>query len=196
VPRYIDHDQRRRDVIVVATDLVVTGGRSALTIRSLAEAAGWSTKAVSHYFTDMAELLHATYTAAADRAKLRIDAVTAGDPTDVQGFVEALLPMDAERRRDWAIWFAFWSEALTSDRLGADQRERARSNTERIRRMLDRRRVEQRIDPACDVAEASRRLSALIPGVAGLAMFDPKQWTAARQREIVAGELRLLGVGP
>ncbi len=196
MPRYIDPDQRRRDVIAAATDLVVTSGRAALTIRNVAEAVGSSTKSVSHYFADMAELLHATYAAAADRARARIEAVIASDPSDVQGFVEALLPLDAERRRDWSVWFAFWSEALTSDALSADQRERSRTTTARIERMLKKLRAEQRIDSSCDVANAARRIGALIPGIAGQAMFDPAGWPPARQRAIVAGELCLLGIPP
>lgn len=194
MPRYIDPDQRRRDVIAAATDLVVTSGRAALTIRNVAEAVGSSTKSVSHYFADMAELLHATYAAAADRARNRIEAVIASDPSDVQGFVEALLPLDDERRRDWSVWFAFWSEALASDALGADQRERSRTTTARIERMLNKLSAEQRIDPSCDVADAARRIGALIPGIAGQALFDPSGWPPSRQRAIVAGELRLLGI--
>lgn len=196
MPRYIDHDQRRRDVVAAATDLVVTSGRAALTIRNVAEAVGSSTKSVSHYFADMAELLQATYAAAADRARSRIDAVIASDLSDIQGFVEALLPLDVERRRDWSVWFAFWSEALTSDELSADQRERSRTTTARIERMLKRLRADQRIDPSCDVADAARRIGALIPGIAGQAMFDPAGWSPARQRAIVAGELRLIGIHP
>ena len=194
MPRYIDHDQRRLDVVAVATDLVVERGRAALTIRNVAQAAGWSTKAVSHYFADMAELLHATYQAAAARAHDRIIAVTDADPTDLQGFVETLLPLDSTRRRDWSIWFAFWSEALTSERLGADQRERARTTTERIARILKLLRAAGRVDPACDLAGAARRIGALVPGIAGQAMFDPDRWTPARQRAAVAGELALLGI--
>src|SRR6188474_2840464 len=63
VPRYVDHGERRQELIEAATELVARRGRSALTVRNLADALGTSTKVVSHYFDDMAELLHATYTA-------------------------------------------------------------------------------------------------------------------------------------
>jgi len=178
----------------VATELVATRGRAALTVRNVAAASGCSTKVVSHYFADMAELLHATYAAAADRAGARLTEVTSGDPTDVQGFVEALLPLDGERRRDWAVWFAFWSEALSSETLGADQRARARWTTERLTAMLEVLGSTGRLAASCDVAGAARRLSALIPGIAGHALFDPSSWSPARQRAAVAEELALLGL--
>jgi AcrR family transcriptional regulator len=193
MPRYVDHDARRAEVIAVATDIVAGQGRAALTVRSVSAAAGCSTQIVSHYFSDMAELLHATYTAAAARASRRLDAVIAADPMDLQGVIEALLPMDATRRRDWSVWFAFWSEALHDDLLGADQRARARGSLARISTILHRLAADGRLPASCDIPAAAGRLSALIPGIAGQAMFDPTRWTAARQRTAVAGELALIG---
>jgi AcrR family transcriptional regulator len=178
----------------VATELIIAHGRAALTVRSVAEAAGCSTKVVSHYFNDMADLLHATYIAAAQRASERLDAVAAADPSDLQGFIEAVLPLDVPRRRDWSIWFAFWSEALTSDQLRADQRERARSTTQRIESILRALIRSGALPASCDPTNAARRLGALIPGIAGQALFDPERWTAQRQRQILVGELQLLGL--
>lgn len=194
MPRYVDHDQRRREVTEVATEILASRGRGALTVRSVAEAAGCSTKVVSHYFADMTELMHSTYSSAAARARLRLEEVIAADATDLQGLMEALLPLDAERRRDWAVWFAFWSEALTSEEFAADQRERARTTAKRITMMLRSLRAQGRLDPGADIANAAQRLSALIPGIAGQVMFDPTRWTPARQRSVVAGELASLGI--
>ena len=194
MPRYVDHEKRRLEVTEVAAALLASEGRAALTVRNVAAAAGCSTKVVSHYFADMATLLHATYASAADRARLRIDAVTLADPCDVQGLIEALLPLDRERRRDWTIWFSFWTEALTSEQLGADQRSRARATTRRIAAMLTHLTRAGRLPPTCDVTSAARRLGALIPGIAAQALFDSARWPPERQRAIVADELALLGL--
>ena len=43
-----------------------------------------------------------------------------------------------------------------------------------------------------DIDEAADRLSALIPGIASAATFDPKAWPAARQRAVLRSELALL----
>ena len=100
-----------------------------MTVRNVADAVGCSTSVVSHYFTDMADLLHATYTTAADRARARTEAVLDHDLLDHDLLDHDLL--DAERRGDWAIWFAFRTEALTDERLRADQRRHARTTTAR-----------------------------------------------------------------
>jgi AcrR family transcriptional regulator len=196
VPRIVDHQERRHAVTAVAADLVARRGRNALTVRNVAEAAGCSTKVVSHYFDDMADLLHQIYDHAADRARARIDAVVANDPADVEGLIEAVLPLDDERRDDWRVWFAFWSEALATAEFAQDQRERARTTAERIRSSLHRLRADGRLSASVDVETAADRLSALIPGVAAHAVFDPAGWTASRQRRVLRDELVALGIEP
>ena len=196
MPRIVDHHQRRRDVTEAATTIVVTKGRAALTVRAVAEEVGCSTTVVSHYFADMNELLFATYSAAATRARGRLERVAAADPADLRGTIEALLPLDAVRRRDWVVWFSFWSEALTSPAFAADQRLRARTTVERLSTILHRLRRADRLDPQVDIDVAAQRLGALIPGIAGQAMFDPAQWTPRRQRAVLEAELDVLGVRP
>ena len=95
-----------------------------MTVRNVADAVGCSTSVVSHYFTDMADLLHATYTAAAHRARARTEAVLDHDLLDHD-------LLEPERQGDWAIWFAFRTEALTDERLRAAQRRHARTTTAR-----------------------------------------------------------------
>ena len=92
---------------------------------------------VSHYFADMLDLLYETYSFAVERSGRRIRRVLERDPTDLAGLVEAVLPLDRERTDDWRIWFAFWSEALSSERFAAEQRQRARTQLERLERCLD-----------------------------------------------------------
>ena len=178
----------------MATELVVRRGRAALTVRNVAHAAGCSTKVVSHYFADIADLLYATYAAAAGRAAVRLEAVLEQDSGDVRGFIEALLPIDEERARDWTIWLSFWSEALPSDRLRADQAERARTTNERLVDVLGRLVQHGALAPDHDLRDAACRLGAMIQGLACQAAFDPPLWPAERLRAIVDSELALLGI--
>jgi len=194
MPRHVDHEQRRAQVVAVATDLVVVEGRDALTVRNVARASGCSTKVVSHYFADVTELHHATYAAAAGRASARVQAVLDADSGDVAGLLGALLPVDAERARDWTIWLSFWSEALPSERLRADQAERSRSIDERLARALGVLVERGELAPDVDVDVAGCRLGAILHGVAIQATFDPERWPPGRQRDVVDSELALLGI--
>ena len=194
MPRFVDHDARRREVTEIARQLVVQRGRAALTVRNVAAAAGCSSTVVSHYFTDMDELFHATYHAAAQRSSRRIKAVEGRDPTDIRGLVEAVLPLDAERTDDWRVWFAFWSEALTSPAWAAEQKTRALNTLQRFERCLTALADAGRVAPGIDIEDAAGRLAALVPGLAAEAMFDPTRWTPAKQRRILLSELRLIGL--
>jgi AcrR family transcriptional regulator len=180
----------------VAAELVAAEGRSALTVRRVADAAEQSTTIVSHYFTDIADLMHATYQVAVQRALHRIEAVLADDSTDVVGLIEALLPLDEDRRKDWRIWLAFWNEALASEAFAGEQRQRARTTARRIRNCLTQLRDDGRVDLSVDVDRASDRFAALIPGLAVEAIFDPVKWTTARQRRVIHDELEQIGFVP
>ncbi len=192
MPRIVDHDQRRREVTRAAAKIVVNSGRGALTVRNVAAATGWSTTVVSHYFDDMADLFYETYSYATTRSRRRIDKVLATDPSDVAKLIEAVLPLDQERREDWKIWFAFWSEALSNPTYADEQSTRAATTRDRIKVCLAAMRKKGEVRRNVDIDAAADRLAALIPGIASAATFDPKAWSAARQRAVLRSELALL----
>lgn len=193
MPRNVDHDQRRSEVTSIAAELVARGGRGALTVRGVAEAAGCSTTVVSHYFDDMSHLLHETYALSVRRSARRLDAVIGRDPTDIVGLVESVLPLDAQRTDDWRIWVAFWGDALASRAFACEQRRRARTATRRFHTCLDALVTQGRLPAGLDTDVAADRISVLVPGIAAEAIFDPRRWTAARQRRVLLDELATLG---
>jgi len=192
MPKIVDHEERRREVTLAAAAIVIASGRAALTARNVAAATGWSTTVVSHYFDDMADLFHETYSYATTRSRRRVDRVLAADPGNIEGLIEAVLPLDQERRDDWKIWFAFWSEALANPTYADEQSKRAATTRERLKTCLAVKKKNGTIRRNVDIDEAADRLSALIPGIASAATFDPKAWPAARQRAVLRSELALL----
>ena len=192
MPKIVDHEERRREVTRAAAAIVINSGRAALTARNVAAATGWSTTVVSHYFDDMADLFHETYSYATTRSRRRVDRVLAADPGNIEGLIEAVLPLDQERRDDWKIWFAFWSEALANPTYADEQSKRAATTRERLKTCLAVKKKNGTIRRNVDIDEAADRLSALIPGIASAATFDPKAWPAARQRAVLRSELALL----
>lgn len=194
MPKYVDHEQRRREVAEVAAGLVVAGGRAALTVRAVAEAAGHSTTVVSHYFADVDELLYETYQIAVRRSRERIGLVLDADPADIAGLAESVLPVDAVRKADWRIWLAFWGEALGNPALAAEQRARARHTAERFESCLQLLVERGDVDPQVDITATADRMVALVLGIAAEATFDPKRWTAEVQRAAFRAELAAIGL--
>lgn len=57
MPRYVDHDQRKREILNATCKVLGQGGLTALSFRAVAKELGGSTTLVTHYFGSQAELL-------------------------------------------------------------------------------------------------------------------------------------------
>lgn len=191
MPKVVDHDERRRLVARTAADLVAAGGVEALTTRNVAEAAGYSTAVVSHYFVDKDDLLLATFQFASDRSRDRFTAATDRPATDpaqrLERGLDALLAITTEQRDDWRVFLAFWGTAATRPDLAAQQAARVRSAYERVAALL-RQDDDLRLRGEA-LVNAARRLIVTVQGIATYAAFDQEDWPAARQRRVLADEL-------
>ncbi|MEV3914666.1 TetR/AcrR family transcriptional regulator [Streptomyces canus] len=63
MPRYVDHDQRRADIVEAAKHVLANGGPAELTIRSVAKRLGGSITLVTHFYPTRPELMRAVVTA-------------------------------------------------------------------------------------------------------------------------------------
>lgn len=159
-----------------------------MTIREVAAAAGFSTTIVTHYFASKRELLLYTYQAAAGRAQARVDRVLGEDGGDLQGYLEALLPLDRESLRDWRVYFAFWQIASIDTGFAKEQRRRMLQVREIIAGIVEAR------SESVQASEVARHLLTVLLGVAVQAIFDQKGWSAARQKAFVADEIGSIGL--
>lgn len=188
MPAIIDHAARRAALAEIAADLVATGGGEAATVRAVAAAAGFSTKAVTHYFPDKRALMLLTYRHAALSSKARTDASQPDEGGDVAALLHALLPTDPKVERDWRVWFSFWGLAMADPEFAAEQRERMRDFAARIGATLA-------ADPGCGHLTAEQRpaaASALLAALFGIvtqAIFDPEAWPAERQGQAINAAL-------
>ncbi len=189
MPRYVDHDARRRHIAATAAELVGTRGLDALTFRNVAEAAGASTTVLTHYFADKRDLLLATFDTVAQRSGERFDAAH-GSGGGLRECLEALLPLDRERQTDWRLLTCYWGMAVSDPALAREQARHVRSAQRRIEAKLCE------TDPATDpddVELRARRLVSLVQGLGAHHVLDPRHWSAAKQRAVLAHELRELG---
>lgn len=194
MPIVVDHEQRRREVAEIAADLIAKLGVERVTVREVAAATGYSTTIVSHYFRDKRELQLLAYRTATLRARRRIEAALAADGADrLQRCIEAMLPLDDERRRDWHVWFAFWGVAVADPQFAAEQKLRARYSRELVERLLAAAPRNGGATHGTSPAQSAESLVAFIVGIAGQALFDPDLWPPERQSAALRAELQLLG---
>lgn len=180
MPAYVDHDKRRQELAEAAADLISHGGVEAATVRAVAKAAGYSTKAVSHYFADKRALMLLTYRYAAERSRLITEASQPAEGADAAAFMHALLPTNEAIRRNWRVWFAFWGLAVADPDLAAEQRVKVRDVEDRITATLAADPRYARLTENERRYRASRLFSTVL-GIALQAVFDPEGWPETRQ---------------
>lgn len=194
MPAPVDQEQRRQKITDIVAQIISRDGLDAVTIREVAAAAGYSTTIVTHYFANKRELLLYTYQAAAARAQARVDQVLGENDADLQGYLEALLPLDVESLRDWRVYFAFWQVASVDIDFAKEQRRRM----SQVRKILaaivaTQFRAAQPLQSGNPELVAKRLLTILL-GIAVQAIFDPKGWSAAHQKRFLTDEIRTLFV--
>jgi AcrR family transcriptional regulator len=189
MPRYVDHDARRRHMAETAAGLVGRDGLEALTFRNVSDAAGSSTTVLTHYFADKSELMLWTFRVVAERSGARFDAAKARGGGLLE-CIEALLPLDAARQRDWRVLTCYWGMATSDPGLAQAQARHVRSGQRRIEALLRERYPDR---DRRDLELAAAGLVAMVNGLGAHNALDPEHWSAAKQRRIVRQELALLG---
>ena len=192
MPVFVDREERRQKVVAVASRLIAEAGLEAVTVRDVALAAECSTAIVSHYFHNKKELLFLTYQASIDRATERTDVAVGPDGTDLRGFLAQIMPLDGERLIEWKIWVAFWAKAVSDPEIAAAQRDCVRRTRGNILRVLTKLHERGALVERLDLREEAKRLLVVIMGMAVQVMFDPEDWSNARQHELVDEQLRRL----
>ena len=112
MPRIVNHEQRRAELAQVGIKLLIENGIDAITVRGVAAAAGWSTGSLRHYFSNQRELQEYVVAAASEELFRRVLPRVQG-PRDADSpvgavalVVEELLPLDDNRREEYALWSA------------------------------------------------------------------------------------------
>jgi AcrR family transcriptional regulator len=116
VPKRVDHEQRRREIVEAAWRLVARGGFAAATMREIAAEAGFANGALKYYFDSKDDLLIAAFQHTFYRVNERA-ALSIGDRTGLEAIrllCLEMLPLDEERRVEARVAVAFWDRAATS----------------------------------------------------------------------------------
>ena len=192
MPVFVDHEERRRQVVAVASRLIAEAGLDAVTVRDVAEAAECSTAIVSHYFHNKKELLFLTYQASIDRATVRCDSALGPEGDDLKGFLSEIMPLDEERLIEWKIWLAFWAKAVADPEIAEAQKTCVRRTRHNITKVLNTLQSRGALASDLDPAQEVRRILTLIMGMAVQVMFDPEDWPIARRHALIDFELRRL----
>jgi AcrR family transcriptional regulator len=192
MPKLVDHEERRGELAAAVWSLASREGLGAVTVRRVAEQAGWSTGALAHYFHDKEELLLFAFRTVSDRVGRRLAhaAERTSEPLELARaqLVEGL-PLDGERRAEVRVWLAFLGLALTRPALARAQRVTYRVWRDRVAERLRDAQERGEVRPDVDCAGEAAALVALVDGLAIQATFEPRSLSARRQTELVDAHL-------
>jgi AcrR family transcriptional regulator len=195
MPKVVDHEERRAELCSAVWRLASREGLEAVTVRGVAEEAGWSTGGVVHYFSDKEDLLLSAFQTVADRVSRRLEKAEQGTSAPLElarAWLVEGLPLDSDRTEEVRVWFSFLGLALTRPALARAQRLTYRAWRERVTEYLRAAQAAGAIRANVDCASEAAGLLALVDGIAVQATFEPRALPPARQLELV--DARLAGL--
>ena len=119
MPRLVDHEAKRREILEVTWRLMATRGADAATMREIAREAGYANGALAHYFANKDALIEAAFGYVFDRTNDRIREATAGlrGLAALRAFLVEVLPTTEVTRLEARIVLPFWSRTVADERV-------------------------------------------------------------------------------
>ncbi|WP_278913319.1 TetR/AcrR family transcriptional regulator [Deinococcus wulumuqiensis] len=117
MPRIVDHDQRRQELVHHVWALIRREGLDGVTIRNLSRQSGWSSGAIRHYLPTHDSILTfaAEQLARAVEQELRALPLQGPPQAQLESFLLALLPLSGPSREWTEVWLAFASAAVRGE---------------------------------------------------------------------------------
>ncbi|PII83346.1 TetR family transcriptional regulator [Leucobacter sp. OLJS4] len=116
MPKIIDHDQRRDEIVDVTWQLIVEGGIEAATMREIASRAGFANGALKHYFTGKDQIITGAYERSLNSLGDRLTAYVAGKRgiEALEMFMRYTLPVEQEDATAARVLLSFWERCAFS----------------------------------------------------------------------------------
>ncbi len=197
MPKKVDHEARREELVLAAWRVIAARGIDEVTIREIARESGYSSGVLAHYFENKDDLLaHAlrlSHTRIRKRYDAEIETPVAADA--LRAILLDNLPLDEQRELETRIEMSFWARALRNEALHEIQQRESETLRSLLRELLDKAQTEGAIAPGHDREVALELLGAMIDGISLHALLYPDRLPPDRQAAVMEFALRLLGDG-
>lgn len=192
MPKIVNQAERRKKVAEACWRVIKKKGMEQATVREIAKEAGMSVGSMRHYFSSQQALFIFSMELVAERVKERIERLTfTGEPiADAMQVLSQVMPVDAERRLEMQVWYAFTSKALHNPDLKKMNRKMYDDLYRGCSIIVGR--LSSLYDE--DKLRETDRLYALVDGLAVHAILRPDLMTAERVLSIIENHLRSIYV--
>ncbi|MGY1760998.1 TetR/AcrR family transcriptional regulator [Geodermatophilus sp. SYSU D00779] len=194
MPKLVDRERRRQEILEVTWRLMATRGADAATMREIAREAGYANGALAYYFANKDELVEAAYVHVFERTNDRIRAAVAGERgvAALRAFLVEVVPTTEVTRLEARIVLPFWNRTVTDERL-ARLNDAAMQRWRRdIRELLRQGREDGDVTVATADDVLADQLLALALGLQVLALLPDSPTPAATQLAMLDAALAAL----
>ena len=194
MPKIVDHDQRRQELVETTWRIIARRGLSGATMRQIAHEAGYANGALKPYFATKDELLEATYQLVFERSDRRIEEALRGRRglQALRALCLEVLPVSPDLVDEARLVIAFWNGAAHDPdeaALASGALDRWRS---RILSTLDQAQADGELREGVDHARVAGLLLGQLFGSQVTAVVDPVSFNGDRLGEHLDGLLDLL----
>jgi len=174
MPRIVNHDERRREIVLAARRVIGSGGLERATVREIAREAGCSSGTLAHYFTNREDILASCLVMSHRGVRARTDSLL-GAARGLRALrillIEAL-PLNEEQLLEAKIEVCFWGAAVLNDRMRSIQNEEVDVFHSRIRHLIVQAREEGELGPTTDIDLAVEECRMLIDALSVKAVMQ------------------------
>ena len=188
MPKIVDHDQRRAELVAAAWEVIAEEGIEGTTLQRIAEVAGCTTGRITHYFDSKDDVLDTAFRRTYDNVEQRmLDGLAVRQGLDALRYVVyETLPLDPTRRLEWRVWLAFWSRAAANpEELQAVHEGRYQEWRTALRRLVSKAVAAGELSGALDVKIAVDVLVATIDGIGVQSVLEPTSFPPRRVRAAI-----------
>ena len=187
MPKIVDWDARRDEILSATWQVIARDGIAGATIRAIAREANCSRGILAHYFDDKADILGSALVMSHRRVAARMDTKAAGltGLAALRVVMLEALPLDDQRDLEAQIEISFWSRALGDPALRKLQHAEFDRFAGRLRGYLAEAAKDGELRDSVDIGLAAHQLLVLIDGLSAERVLDPDQVTPARQQQML-----------
>jgi AcrR family transcriptional regulator len=175
VPRIVDHDARRVELLHATWRVIGRVGLEGATVREIARESGHSNGVLAHYFSNKEDIIiqahRLAYKAVVDRAEISRQSRRGIDA--LREAIHAALPLDPQRFLEAVVDISLQGQALHNEVLrGVRQASLERGNAwwaEMVQEAIEL----GEIDPDTDVAFTVTQIRVLVFGLSAEAVMSP-----------------------
>ncbi|MFI6051921.1 TetR/AcrR family transcriptional regulator [Streptomyces violascens] len=185
MPKYVDPEARRREVVDALFRVVVREGLQRASLRVVADEAGLNIGSLRHYFASQQELMEFAMRSMLERVGGRLlrrveeigtlaEYAAAEQRRLAADLLCELLPLDERRRAEVTVFIDFAIAARTNPALDGLAQEAAVGARSLVRRVLVRLDASGAVRPGLDLDQETERLTALVDGLGLGAALRPE----------------------